>query len=128
MFKTAEALAPGCRAGLGGKLKGFLQSQAERHPVRVEPTRVSYDMADLGGSIGKASSELLETLYLGRRPEDTVVMDRSTALAIESRLSGLEEELGRLRRRLLAFKLLAAASSAVALVLALHILVGWWGF
>jgi len=64
--------------------------------VREEPKR--------GGS-----SDILDSLYLGKNMEENVIVERKVAGLLKDRLRGLEEENLRLRKRLTTFKILMVA-------------------
>ncbi|MEM2935582.1 MAG: hypothetical protein QW231_00195 [Candidatus Bathyarchaeia archaeon] len=79
--------------------KRFLESQAEKNPVKLDRRTMSWEEQDVRLPLGSPSS-LLESLYLGREPEETVVVDRKSARLLQERLSGLETEVNQLHKRI----------------------------
>ncbi len=64
-----------------------------------------------------SSSDLLDSLYLGKDMQETVVVDRKTAAMLQDRLRGLEEENIRVRKRMRLMKfIIGALLVGVALV------------
>lgn len=101
--------------------KRFLRSQARKRPVRVGKTSISWEERERGPSSGSAAN-LLESVYLGREPKDTVVVDREAAMVLQERLTGLEGEVDRLHRRLRIMKwslfaLLGLAAASLSFLL-----------
>ena len=107
--------------------KRFLRSQARKRPVRVSRTSISWEETAREPASGSAAN-LLESVYLGREPRDTVVVDREAAMVLQERLTGLEGEVDRLHRRLRIMKwsllFLLGVASASLLFLLWTLLVG----
>jgi len=85
--------------------KRFLESQAEKNPVKLDRKTMSWEEQDVRLPPGSPSN-LLESVYLGREPEETVVMDRKSAKLLQERLAGLEMEVNRLHKRIRGMKIL----------------------
>lgn len=83
----------------------------------VSEDRVSWE--DKGVSPPPSQpSDFLESVYLGKELQNTVVMERSVAAMLQHRLTELEKENGRLRRSIKILKI-ALGGVAVASVLIL---------
>lgn len=87
------------------KYRRFLKKQAEKNPVKIEGSlsseryRISWE-DDRDRSKVNASSDILDSLYLGKDMQETVVVDRKVAAMLQDRLRGLEEENIRVRKRM----------------------------
>lgn len=103
------------------KYRKFLKQQAEKNPVKIEGSlvgqrfRISWE-DDRDRSTLESSSNLLDSLYLGKDMQETVVVDRKAAAMLQERLRGLEEENIRVRRRIRLMKF-AAGALLIALTL-----------
>lgn len=103
------------------KYRKFLKQQAEKNPVKIEGSlvgqrfRISWE-DDRDRSTLESSSNLLDSLYLGKDMQETVVVDRKAAAMLQERLRGLEEENIRVRRRI---RLMKFAAGALLVALAL---------
>ena len=99
-----------------------MKQQAEKNPVKIEGSlvgqrfRISWeDERDRTTLV--SSSDLLDSLYLGKDMQETVVVDRKTAAMLQDRLRGLEEENIRVRKRMRLMKfIIGALLVGVALV------------
>ncbi len=108
--------------------KRFLELQSKKNPIQKERTRFLYWEEKERSPPSGSSSNMLESIYLGREPEETVVMDRRTATVLQERLVGLEGKVNHMHRRIRIMKVLMVALLGVTL-LALWILFwGWEGF
>ncbi|MCS7119755.1 MAG: hypothetical protein NZ952_00885 [Candidatus Bathyarchaeota archaeon] len=93
------------------KYMKFLEHQAHQNPVRIEGSlksekfRISWQSPE-GKHALPGSSDIIESLYLGREMQESVVVDRRIAMLLQDRLRGLEEENIRMRKRLKLQKLL----------------------
>jgi hypothetical protein len=56
--------------------------------------------------VHRGSSDILDSLYLGKNMEETVTVERKVAGLLRDRLKGLEEENLRMRKRLTTFKIM----------------------
>lgn len=96
------------------KYRKFLKQQAEKHPVKIEGSlvgerfRISWE-DERDRTTLESSSNLLDSLYLGKDMQETVVVDRKTAAMLQDRLRGLEEENIRVRRRMRLMKFIVGA-------------------
>ncbi len=99
----------------------FLEKQARENPVKIEVSarsdsfRISWE-SDEGKPTAKGSSDILETLYLGKDMQETVIINRKVAILLQDRLRGLEEENIRMRRRLRLLKFAVAFLIITALM------------
>jgi len=100
--------------------KRFLESQAEKNPVKLDRKTLSWEEQDVRLPPG-SSSNLLESVYLGREPEETVVVDRKSAKLLQERLTGLEIEVNRLHRRIRGMKILIWVLLGITVLLGLFI-------
>ena len=99
-----------------------MNQQAKKNPVKIEGSlvgqrfRISWE-DNRDRSTLDSSSDLLDSLYLGRDMQETVVVDRKVAAMLQERLRGLEEENIRVRRRMRLMKfVMGALLVSVALV------------
>ena len=104
------------------KYRKFLKQQAEKNPVKIEGSlvgqrfRISWE-DERDRTTLDSSSDLLDSLYLGKDMQETVVVDRKTAAMLQDRLRGLEEENIRVRKRMRLMKfIIGALLVGVALV------------
>ena len=100
--------------------KRFLESQAEKNPVKLDRRTMSWEEQDVRLPPGSPSN-LLESVYLGREPEETVVVDRRSAKLLQERLAGLEVEVNRLHRRIRGMKILVWALLGTIAILGLFL-------
>jgi len=100
--------------------KRFLESQAEKNPVKLDRETLSWEERDVRLPPGSPSN-LLESVYLGREPEETVVVDRKSAKLLQERLAGLETEVNRLHKRIRSMKMLIWVLLGVTATLGLFI-------
>jgi len=98
-----------------------LKQQSEKNPVKIEGSlvgerfRISWE-DERDRSTLNSSSNLLDSLYLGKDMQETVVVDRKAAAMLQERLRGLEEENIRVRKRI---RLMKFAMGALLVALAL---------
>ena len=103
------------------KYRKFLKQQSEKNPVKIEGSlvgerfRISWE-DERDRSTLNSSSNLLDSLYLGKDMQETVVVDRKAAAMLQERLRGLEEENIRVRKRI---RLMKFAMGALLVALAL---------
>ncbi len=96
------------------KYRRFLEKQAEKNPVNIEGSagnrgfKITWDNVREEPKRG-GSSDILDSLYLGKNMEENVVVERKVAGLLKDRLRGLEEENLRLRKRLTTFKIMMVA-------------------
>ena len=96
------------------KYRKFLEKQAEKNPVNMEDSasakgfKITWDKGH-EEPVRSGSSDILDSLYLGKNMEENVTVERKAAALIRDRLKGLEEENLRLRRRMTSFKFLMVA-------------------
>jgi len=101
------------------KYRKFLETQAEKNPVNIEESsgskgfKITWDPRRDQPAHGRPS-DILDSLYLGKTMEETVVMDRRAARMIQERLNGLEEQNIYMRRRI---KMLKVATGVLAIAL-----------
>ncbi|MCD6465963.1 hypothetical protein J7L27_06330, partial [Candidatus Bathyarchaeota archaeon] len=62
---------------------------------------------------------IIDSLYFGKDPQKTVVIDGKVARIIQDRLKGLEEENIRLRKHVKIMKLIIAALISITFILAM---------
>jgi len=108
------------RAMTSETYKRFLESQAEKNPVKLDRKTMSWEEQDVRLPPGSPSN-LLESVYLGREPEETVIMDRKSAKLLQERLSGLEMEVNRLHKRIRRMKMSIWVLLGVTAMLSLFI-------
>ncbi len=105
------------------KYRKFLEQQAEKNPVKIEGSlsterfKISWQNTKERPAARAAASDILDSLYLGREMEESVVVDRRVAFLLQDRLRGLEEENLRMHRRAKLLKL-AVAGLVVVLIFA----------
>jgi hypothetical protein len=104
------------------KYKKFLEKQSEKNPIDPNSSsprgnfRISW--ARKKEKIPKGNrSHILDSIYLGKDMEETVVIDRRVASMLQDRLKGVEDENLRLRKRMGRLKILLVAVAATALLL-----------
>ena len=107
--------------------KKFLELQAKKNPIQKERTRFLYWEEKERSPPSGSSSNMLESIYLGREPEETVVMDHRTATVLQERLVGLEGEVDRMHRRIRIMKVLIAALLGATLFTLWIMFWGWEG-
>ena len=100
--------------------KRFLESQAEKNPVKLDRKTMSWEEQDVRLPSGSPSN-LLESVYLGREPEETVVVDRRSAKLLQERLAGLELEVNRLHKRIRGMKMLIWVLLGITVILGLFL-------
>jgi len=100
--------------------KRFLESQAKKNPVKLDRKTMSWEEQDVRLP-PSSPSNLLESVYLGREPEETVVMDRRSAKLLQERLAGLETEVNRLHKRIRGMKMLIWVLLGITAMLSLFI-------
>ncbi len=98
--------------------KKFLQAQAKKNPVKLDRKTMSWEEQDVRLPPGFPSN-LLESVYLGREPEETVVMDRKSAKLLQERIAGLEMEINRLHKRIRRMKMSIWALLGITAILVL---------
>jgi len=96
------------------KYRKFLEKQAEKNPVNIEDSTTTRGFRITWDSVHEeparsGSSDILDSLYLGKNMEENVTVERKAAGLIRDRLRGLEEENLRLRRRISSFKYVMVA-------------------
>ncbi|MCW4021012.1 MAG: hypothetical protein NWF14_07295 [Candidatus Bathyarchaeota archaeon] len=109
------------------KYRKFLRQQAEKNPVKIDrsarSTRFRISWRNEGESpVQSSSSDILDSLYLGKDMKETVVVDRRVAALLQDRLGGLEEENIRMRRRIKIMKF-AIGALLIAVVVVSAILI-----
>lgn len=104
------------------KYKKFLEKQSEKNPIDLnsstprENFRISW--ARKKEKLPQGSpSHILDSIYLGKDMEETVVVDRRVASMLQDRLKGVEDENLRLRKRVGRLKIFLVAAAATALLL-----------
>jgi hypothetical protein len=109
------------------KYRKFLEKQAEKNPVNIDGSpssktfRISWDnIREEPPRSG--SSDILDSLYLGKAMEENVTVERKVAGLIRDRLRGLEEENLRIRKRLTTYRI-AMAALGISLIFVLVILI-----
>ncbi len=101
-----------------------MKQEAEKHPVKIEGSlvgerfRISWEDERDRFTLD-SSSNLLDSLYLGKDMQETVVVDRKTAAMLQDRLRGLEEENIRVRRRMRLMKFVIGALLVVVALVSL---------
>ncbi len=99
------------------KFRKFLEIQSRRSPLRISEGKVSWEEKDVM-TVSYKPSDFLESVYLGKELQNTVVMDRSVAAMLQHRLTELEKENGRLRKSIKILKIaLGGVIVASALIL-----------
>lgn len=78
------------------KFKRFLEIESRRKPLSVSEERVSWEEKG-ERTLSSQPSDFLESVYLGKELQNTVVMERSVAAMLQHRLTELEKENGHLR-------------------------------
>ncbi|MBS7614928.1 hypothetical protein KEJ18_04275 [Candidatus Bathyarchaeota archaeon] len=96
------------------KYRRFLEKQAEKNPVKIEDSTANKGFKITWDNVRdepkrRSSSDILDSLYLGKNMEETVIVERKVAGLLRDRLRGLEDENLRLRRRLTTLKILLVA-------------------
>jgi len=100
------------------KFKSFLEFQAKRSPLKVSEVSISWE--DSGGrGISSRPSDFLDSVYLGKELQNTVVMERSVAAMLQHRLQELEKENERMRRRIRMFKFVLSGVTAMTMIITL---------
>jgi hypothetical protein len=93
------------------KYRKFLEKQAEKNPVNIEGSaagknfKITWEKSR-EEPVHSGSSDILDSLYLGKNMEETVTVERKVAGLLRDRLKGLEEENLRMRNRLTTFKIM----------------------
>jgi len=96
------------------KYKKFLEMEAKKNPVKIEGSmekehlRISWEN-NKERPIQTKSSDIIDSIYLGKDMEETVVVDRRVAAMLQDRLKGLEEENIRMHRRVKIMKIMIGA-------------------
>jgi len=109
------------------KYRKFLERQAEKNPVKIEKSlksgrfRISWENREERPA-SNSSSDILDSLYLGREMQETVVVDRRVAAMLQDRLRGLEEENISMHKRIKTMKLIIAALLAAVISVSLFLL------
>jgi len=105
------------------KYRRFLEKQAEKNPVNIEDSKSTRGFKITWDSTHEeparsGSSDILDSLYLGKNMEENVIVERKVAGLIRDRLKGLEDENLRLHRRITSYKfvLLALGISFIFIV------------
>jgi hypothetical protein len=104
------------------KYKKFLEKQSEKNPIDLNSSmsrgnfRISWERNKEESPQG-SSSHILDSIYLGKDMEETVVVDRRVAGMLRDRLKGMEDENLRLRKRVGRLKIMLIAVGAAALLL-----------
>jgi len=96
------------------KYRRFLEKQAEKNPVKIEGSTDNKGFKITWNNVRDepkrgSSSDILDSLYLGKNMEETVIIERKVAGLLKDRLRGLEDENLRLRKRLTTLKILLIA-------------------
>jgi hypothetical protein len=104
------------------KYRKFLEKQSEKNPIDLDNS-ISRGSLRITWAKNKeelpqgGSSHLLDSIYLGKDMEETVVVDRRVAGMLQDRLKSIEGENLRLRKRVGRLKLMLIAVAATALLL-----------
>jgi len=99
------------------KFKKFLEFEAERNPLKISEERISWEEQG-ERETSTQPSDFLESVYLGKKLQSTVVMERSVAAMLQHQLATLEKENEHLRKTIKILKIvLSTAAVAVMLLL-----------
>jgi hypothetical protein len=104
------------------KYKKFLEKQSEKNPIDLNSSTphgnfgISWARKKEKFSQG-SSSYILDSIYLGKDMEETVVVDRRVASMLQDRLKGVEDENLLLRKRVGRLKIILVTVAATALLL-----------
>jgi len=86
--------------------KKFLESEAERNPLKIGGSMISWE--NRGERTNSTQpSDILDSIYLGKDMQDTVVMDRRVASMLQDRIAGLEKENENLSSRIKRMRIIA---------------------
>ncbi|MBS7657125.1 hypothetical protein KEJ33_04290 [Candidatus Bathyarchaeota archaeon] len=91
-----------------------MEKQAEKNPVKIEGStsntgfKITWDNVRNEPKRG-SSSDILDSLYLGKNMDETVIVERKVAGLLRDRLRGLEDENLKLKKRLTTLKILLIA-------------------
>jgi len=99
------------------KFRKFLEVQARKSPLRISGDKVSWE--DKDRRFPSQPSDFLESVYLGKELQNTVVMERSVAAMLQHRLTELEKENEHLRKSNKILKIIVGVVVAVAAILIL---------
>jgi len=97
------------------KFREFLEIQSRRSPLRITGHRLSWEERG-ERPITSESSDFLESVYLGKELQSTVVMEHSVAAMLQQRLTELERDNERLRKSVSRLKIALGFVVAVALI------------
>jgi len=99
------------------KFRKFLEAQTRRSPLRISEDKVSWE--DRDRRLLSPPSDFLESVYLGKELQNTVVMERSVAAMLQHRLTELEKENDSLRKSAKILKIVVAVVAAAAAIVIL---------
>ena len=97
----------------------FLEFEAKEHPVRMGQTRISWENLYERTKPQRSSkpSDILDSIYLEREMEDTVIMDKRVAAMLHDRIAGLEADLGKMRNQVRILKIIIGVLLLVIVIL-----------
>jgi len=107
------------------KYRRFLESETQKNPLKIESSmkkeHLMISWANVKErSVQSGSSDIIDSIYLGKDMQETVIMDRRVAATLQDHLRQLEEENTRMRRRI---KIMKALMGAFVMIVALMSLV-----
>ena len=108
------------------RYKKFLEIESRKAPIKRKKSEVRErfwiyweERTDGSELRKKGESDIIDSLYFGKDPQKTVVIDGKVARIIQDRLKGLEEENIRLRKHVKIMKLIIAALISITFILAM---------
>ena len=105
----------------------FLESESGKNPLKLEESmgkerfRFSWENGE-ERSVQTKPSDIIDSIYLGRDMEETVVVDRRVAAMLQDRLKGLEEENIHMRKRAKIMKIIMGALLLTVAIISLILL------
>jgi hypothetical protein len=100
--------------------KKFLETQAKKKPIDIERVRFIPPLKKVKKEESSSSpSNLLESVYLKKDLNETIVVERGTARMLRERLTELEKKVNHLNQRLLVMRLMIIVLLVISVVLAL---------
>jgi len=100
------------------KFRKFLEVQATRSPLKISEDKISWEEKG-ERTVASQASDFLESVYLGKELQNTVVMERSVAAMLQQRLTEIERENEHLRK---SYKILRIVLGGVIVAVILMLL------
>jgi len=109
------------------KYRRFLESETHRNPLKIESSmkkeHLTISWANIKErSVQTGSSDIIDSIYLGKDMQETVIMDRRVAATLQDHLRELEEENTRIRGRIKILKVLTGAFVVIVAIMSLILL------